>query len=275
MILFKHRIWIVVAVLGITAFGAWTYAMPMFFGVPISHVRVAGELCEIRETSLREAISTHLASGFFGLNVAAVREDVRKLPWLKSVSVRRIWPGSLHIAVTEHRPEARWYEGGLIATDGTLFFPPVESYPMDLPILKGVPGTYAEMLDQYRKLRRVLEPIGQEIRRFTRTERLIWRIELDTGLNILLEDKDPINVVKQFARTATAILGERIENVSDVDLRYANGFAVRWRPTSSLEISETEGGNLEKVDLVSPPEVIEAFRVDLYGNKGSRGEEIR
>lgn len=251
--MFKHRIWILVMVLGMTAFAAWTYVVPTFLHVPISHVRVAGELREITEDSLREAVSPHLTSGFFGLDVAAVRADVLKLPWLKSVSVRRIWPESLHIAVIEHKAEARWYDGGLVAIDGTLFYPPPESGSMDLPILRGTPKNHAEMLRQYRKLRLALEPMKQEIQQFTRTERPIWKIELDSGLTIVLDDKNPIAAVEQFATTASAVLGERINDVLSVDLRYANGFAVRWRPIvpSDAGGSDTEG--LKKMNLFSSP----------------------
>nr|VFK03132.1 MAG: cell division protein FtsQ [Candidatus Kentron sp. H]VFK03533.1 MAG: cell division protein FtsQ [Candidatus Kentron sp. H]VFK06682.1 MAG: cell division protein FtsQ [Candidatus Kentron sp. H] len=266
IIMFEHRISILVVVLGMTAFTAWSYVVPTFFHVPISHVRVAGKLREITEASLREAVFPHLENGFFGLDVAAVRADVLKLPWLKSVSVRRIWPGSLHIAVIEHEAEARWYDGGLIAIDGTLFYPPPEGYPVDLPVLKGTPKIHAEMLGQYRELQLTLDPIAREIRQFTRTERPIWKIELDTGLTIVLDEKNPITAVEQFARTASAVLGERIDDVLSVDLRYANGFAVRWRPVESLNSGGPGAEGLEEMGLLFSPRVPGSFRVDLRSN---------
>jgi len=239
--------------------------MPALSRVPISHVRVVGELREITETSLREAISAHLVKGFFGLDVAAVRKDLLKLPWLKSVSVRRIWPKSLHIAVVEHKAEARWYDGGLLATDGTLFQPPPDSYPENLPILRGTAGIHAEMLRQYRELHQALQPIKLQIQKFTRTERLIWQIKLDGGLVIMLENQNSIAVVKQFARTVAAVFGKRINDVSRVDLRYANGFAVRWRPNVSSGISGPATEDREETNLV-PPEILGVFRVGLHGN---------
>lgn len=259
---FGHRIWVLLGVLGVVAFGAWNYVAPTFLYVPISHVRVAGELREITEVSLREAISPHLANGFFRLDVTAVRESVLKLPWLKSVSVRRTWPGSLHIAVIEHEAEARWQDGGLVAVDGTLFRPPPESYPVGLPILWGMPGTHARMLEQYRALQLALGPMKRKIYRFTRTKRPIWEIELDTGLTIVAADKDPLSVVEQFARTAAAVLGERIDNMLNVDLRYANGFAVRWRPVLPSEPAKPGLGRLEKMELPVSPEISGAFPVD-------------
>nr|VFJ42759.1 MAG: cell division protein FtsQ [Candidatus Kentron sp. DK] len=257
-----HRIRVLLAALGVAALGGCIYILPAFLYVPISHVRVAGELREITEVSLREAVSPHLASGFFGLDVTTVRESVLKLPWLKSVSVRRIWPESLHIAVIEHKAEARWQEGGLIATDGTLFQPPPESYPKGLPILEGMRGTHAEMLGQYRKLQQALEPIGRKIHKFVRTKRPIWRIELDTGLSIIVGDEKPIAAVAQFARTTAAVLGERIENMLRVDLRYANGFAVRWRPAPPPESDGSDAEDSEQINLLLPPEISSVFPVE-------------
>lgn len=250
MLFIKQRIWILVLVLGIVAFGVWIYMMPTLSRVPISHVRVVGELRQITEASLRGAISSHLAKGFFGIDVIAVRRDILKLPWLKSVTVRRIWPRSLRIAVVEHKAEARWYDGGLLATDGTLFRPLPNSYPVDLPILKGILGIHAQMLRQYRELRRALQPVKRKIRWFIRTERPIWKIELDGGRVIVLEDQNSIAVLEQFARTAPALFGERINDVSKVDLRYANGFSVRWWSSVPSDVSEPAAkGREEKLGL--------------------------
>nr|VFJ47375.1 MAG: cell division protein FtsQ [Candidatus Kentron sp. FW] len=266
MLFVKQQIWILILVLGIASFGIWIYIIPAFPHAPISHVRVVGELHEITEASLREAISSHLAEGFFGLDVAAVRADVLQLPWLKSVSVRRIWPGSLHIAVVEHKAEVRWYDGGLLATDGTLFHPPPDSYPENLPILKGTTETHVEMLQQYRKLCVALRSIGQEVRQFTRSERPIWQIKLNNGLTIVLGEQNAIAVVEQFARIAVAVLGKRINDALRVDLRYANGFAVRWRPGASSSVSEPAAEGYEEMNLVLPPENSRVFRVGLHGN---------
>nr|VFJ93451.1 MAG: cell division protein FtsQ [Candidatus Kentron sp. LFY] len=257
MLFIKQQIWILTSVLGMAIFGIWIYATPAFPRVPINHIRVVGELREVTEASLRQAISTHLAKGFLSIDVAAVREDILKLPWLKSVSVHRDWPKSLRIAVAEHKAEARWYNGGLLATDGTLFQPPLDSYPANLPTLKGTPGIHAEMLRQYRDLRLALQPIKQKIRQFTRTERPIWQIELDGGLLIVLGDQNSIAVVKQFARTAAAVFGERINDVLRVDLRYANGFSVRWRLSVSSDISKPAAEDRKETNWAFPRETLD------------------
>nr|VFK52325.1 MAG: cell division protein FtsQ [Candidatus Kentron sp. TUN]VFK52762.1 MAG: cell division protein FtsQ [Candidatus Kentron sp. TUN] len=266
MLFIKQRKWILISVLGIAISGALAYLISTFPSVPISHIRVVGELREITEASLRSAISDHLERGFFSIDVAAVREDVLKLPWLKSVSVRRTWPESLYIAVVEHKAEARWYDGGLLATDGTLFQPLPNSYPTALPILKGTPGIHAEMLRQYRELCLALRPIGRKIRQFTRAKRPIWEIELDNGLTIVLGNQNSVVLVEQFARVAAAMLGERIDDVLRVDLRYANGFAVRWKQNMSLGIKDPAAKGREETNPVLPPEILGAFRVDLHGN---------
>nr|VFK39628.1 MAG: cell division protein FtsQ [Candidatus Kentron sp. SD]VFK44992.1 MAG: cell division protein FtsQ [Candidatus Kentron sp. SD]VFK80750.1 MAG: cell division protein FtsQ [Candidatus Kentron sp. SD] len=253
MLFIRQQILVLISVLGILALAVWIYMMPALSRIPISHVRVVGELREITEISLREAVSAHLAKGFFGIDVAAVRKDILELPWLKSVSVRRTWPKSLRIAVLEYEAEARWYNGGLIATDGTLFQPLPNSYPTDLPILKGTSGIHAEMLRQYRELRLALRTIKRKIRQFTRTERPIWEVELNDGLVIVVGDQNSVSVIKQFASAATAVFGERIDNVSRVDLRYANGFSVRWHNVSS-DASEPVTEGREETNLPLPPE---------------------
>lgn len=228
---------VLVSVLGLAALGLWIYMMPTLSRVPISHIRVVGELREINEVSLQKAISVHSVKGFFGLDLVAVREDILKLPWLKSVSVRRIWPRGLRVIAVEHKAEARWHDGGFLAADGTLFYPSASRYSANLPILKGTVGIHTEMLWQFRELRQALRPIKRQIWKFIRTKRPVWRVELDDGLVIVFEKRNSIAAIKKFAKTAAALFGKRLGNLSRVDLRYANGFSVRWRQNVSSLVS--------------------------------------
>jgi cell division septal protein FtsQ len=61
---------------------------------------------------------------------------------------------------------------------------------------------------------------------------------VEFGNGLALVPRTPLDVA-ELARVAHAlprILGERLEQAARIDLRYANGFAVRWRdPRSSGE----------------------------------------
>ena len=90
---------------------------------PITSVRIAGEFVNVSRVEMQQLIDEFLPSGFFELDVGAVRRKAREIPWVRRISVRRIWPDSLHVAVVERVAVARWNDEALLEADGTRFVP--------------------------------------------------------------------------------------------------------------------------------------------------------
>lgn len=58
---------------------------------------------------LQKIAANALNGGFFSLNVDEFRAELlAKLPWVKSVSVRKIWPDKLLVEIAEYKPVVRW-----------------------------------------------------------------------------------------------------------------------------------------------------------------------
>jgi cell division protein FtsQ len=201
------------------------YALPEF---PIRSVRIVGALQHIDRAVLEQAINTRLDGGFFGANVDAVRNAVERLPWVREASVRRIWPDSLHIAVVERIPAARWGADQLIEADGTVFSPE-RGVASGLTELEGPPGSARRVLARYRGLQRLLAPLEGRIEHLALNARGTWRGRLDTGMVMVFEEGLEKARLRRFVKVASKVLRSRLDDVKRVDLRYANGFAVRWK----------------------------------------------
>jgi cell division protein FtsQ len=74
---------------------------------PITSVRIAGEFINVSRAEMQQLMDKFLPSGFFELDVAAVRREAQGIPWVRRISVRRIWPDSLHVAVVERVAQPR------------------------------------------------------------------------------------------------------------------------------------------------------------------------
>lgn len=197
---------------------------------PIRSVRVAGDLRQMPHGALEKAIEGELRGGFFEVDVDAVRDAALRLPWVKTVSVRRVWPDSLHVAVIEREAAARWRDGGLVDEDGTLFHPQLgEDGFESLPLLAGPPGSHAQALASYREFQRALAPMGARIRELTLTRRGAWRVLLEGGVRLVLGRDPRPRQLEQFARAFRAELADRADRIDRIDLRYTHGFAVRWK----------------------------------------------
>src|SRR5918999_2982867 len=91
------------------AFGAlyWLLAPERF---QVSEVRIAGELKKTSKAEI-EASLPRASGNLFAVDLAEVRAGVERLPWVRRVAVRRVWPGRLEVSVEEHVALARWGAG--------------------------------------------------------------------------------------------------------------------------------------------------------------------
>jgi cell division protein FtsQ len=195
---------------------------------PARHVRFEGEFRHVSQRELERSIKEAVRGNFLMLNLDAVREQVETIPWVYQASVRRAWPRDIAVQFEEQRLAARWGErafvnhvGQAVAVEG------VEQAPT-LVRLDGPEGTSAQVLARYQSLARALEPARLEIRKLVLTARRTWRVELDNGLTLVLDRSEPEQKLQRFARVYAQTLAPVAASVRLVDLRYANGFAVRW-----------------------------------------------
>ncbi|MEX0385521.1 cell division protein FtsQ/DivIB [Spiribacter onubensis] len=196
--------------------------------LPLERVGFDGELAHVREADLRRVLQGHLKGGLLGVDVSAVRAAVESLPWVATATVRRVWPDALRITVDEQEPVARW--GGVALMNGRAgVFRPRQLPDVPLPELSGPPGSAARVLARYRQLRALLEPLPLEPTGLALDERRAWTLTLADGGQIRLGRE---SVESRLARLVAA--WPRIPGVADrhlalADLRYPNGFALRWQ----------------------------------------------
>lgn len=213
--------------------GAWSWLADAG-RFPVRRVAVEGELRHLAPGAVAAAARGALAGSFFTQDLEAVRREVEALPWVREAAVRRRWPDALVVRVSERRPLARWGAGGLVDADGTVFRP-AGPVPAGLPRLEGPAGSAARVTAAYRELGGVLRPWGRRIRLLRLDERRSWSLVLEDGTELVLGRGAVAWRLARFVRVAERALGEAPpgRRAARVDLRYSNGFAVRWAPATA------------------------------------------
>jgi cell division protein FtsQ len=197
--------------------------------VPVRYVHIRGRLEHVTESEIKQALSGHLTRSLFALDVVAIRQNLASLPWVRSVSVRRVWPDRLEVTVHERTAIARWGKDRLLGPDGEPFRVPSATVPKGLPLWEGPDGTQRTVAERYRRMTAAIRPLGRSIARLTRDERGAWSLELDNGLDLDLGRKQEMERLARFVRVYPLALAGHVERIETVDLRYRSGFAVRWR----------------------------------------------
>ena len=206
---------------------AFTIQLPIF---PVREVRLLAAPAHVTRDQVETIVRRELRGNFFTLDLDAVRKAFTRLPWVRSVDLRRRWPDQLEVELEEHQPLARWDTAALVNTHGERFG---AAYSGQLPVFIGPPGATKEMAIQYEYFRRRLAGIGLQPVEVRVSPRRAWRLKLDSGLTLELGREQTEARLDRFVAAyerAVVPLGQAIDYV---DLRYANGFAVRV-PESGL-----------------------------------------
>lgn len=194
--------------------------------LPIRKVVIEGEFRHLDPDDLRTVVTEAVDAGFFGVNVTEIREILLKEPWIQTATVRRVWPETLRVNISEQRPIARWGEHALLNERGEIFRPDVEQAPSNIVLLKGPAGTESEVLKHYRKLFVELGRLGLGIEAVTLSGRHAWTVETKDGRTLVLGRKKFEARLAQFIFGYTHGLDDDWKCINRVDLRYTNGFAV-------------------------------------------------
>lgn len=205
--------------------------------LPIKQVNIAGEFMHLSTPELETRATDVIRGGFVSVSVAAIKQELIQEEWISDVAVRRVWPDSLMIYITEHEPVASWGESSLLSSEGVVFSPPQASFPAGLPALNGPRGSARTVLQKYRSLKKELAQVNLDIDEFALTERRAWQFRLVNGPVVLLGRKDIEGRFERFFDFAIPYQADRLLQATSVDMRYTNGFAVRWTGDSKSNFS--------------------------------------
>ena len=195
--------------------------LPIF---PLRELRVEGELKHVTREQVKLIASHYLQGNFFTVNLVKTREAFQKLPWARNVSVRRRWPNRLEVVIEEHEELARWGNIALVNTHGELFHAASDA---ELPVFYGPGDGVKEVAEHYGSFNELIKPIGLKVKEMTLTPRRSWQLTTNTGTVIALGRDEMDMRLNRFVGVYSKTLGSVKGNLTYVDLRYPNGFAVR------------------------------------------------
>ncbi len=197
---------------------------------PIKTVRVYG-IAHVDKNEVQTLLQPVVSQGFFNINVEYVRDRLLQLPWVSDLYVRRLWPDQLEITLVEKEAVAKWNEASLLSQAGELFTPKADTYPAILAHFVGPSGKQIVMLQYFNEMNRLLAALHVKIAYLELTPYFTWKLTLDNGITLQIGHKDILTRLSHFVKVYPKIVGDRAAYVDYIDLRYANGVAVRYRNT--------------------------------------------
>ena len=231
---FRKLGWLVLMV--VLGYGAYEGAQRLlpYADRPITKINVQGDLSYISQQAVQQRIAPYVAASFFTIDLAAMRSELEKMPWIAHAEVRRVWPDQVVIRLEEQLPVARWGDEALLNNQGEAFTPRELANYEHLPQLFGPQRAQQQVMQQYQVLSQMLRPMGFSIARLELRERGSWFLTTGAGsagpgIELLLGRDHLVEKMRRFIAIYDKTLKEQITNNARIDLRYSNGLAVGWR----------------------------------------------
>ena len=227
------------AVLGAGVIAA---ALLLFMNQPIERIRVDGQFQHLSAQDVEKAVRAQLhGAGLVSVRLDDVRRALRLLPWVEAASVQRSWPRGLAVTVIEQQAVARWNSTDLVNSHGDVFFGNSHFVPPELPQLAGPPGSEADVVARYLAVQGRIVESGVRLTALKLDARGAWELELDDGVSVRFGRRQVDERFERFLTVALRVVCQRAADISYVDMRYTNGFAVGWRSAATRTPADGHG----------------------------------
>lgn len=195
---------------------------------PVRELQVHATFRHVSAAQVRAAVAPSLGAGFFAIRLDKVRDAIAALPWVGRVEVSKRWPDALDVTITEIQPVAHWGANALLGRDGRIFKVPDTTIVNGLPRFDAPDGRVADVLTFYRTAQTDFAPYNLRVTGVELSARGSWSLTLDNGGRVVVGGDAPDRHLARFVAALPVLMQGRSVGFVYADLRYSNGFAVRW-----------------------------------------------
>lgn len=210
--------------------------------LPVQQLLIHGERRFVSDDEVKQKL---LAQGALPsltqLNVDWVRQQLKELPWVDEVAVRKEWPAQLHVHLVEYKPVARWQGKRLVTQDGRLFEVPDTSQISELPLIEADDELVGDTLAMLAAVsQRTSQPMLQ-VKKLQVSARQAWRLKLVNDIELILGREQRIARLERFLALLPTLKEAKGVLPLYVDLRYDTGAAVRWPDLDEQGLTQRDG----------------------------------
>ena len=202
-------------------YGAASYAVHLPGLFSLQSVQLSAVPQRVAAADVLQMVRSETKGNLFTVDIEHVRQSLEKLPWVRSVSIRREFPRSMVVQLEEHQALARWNNAALVNQQGEVFIAKSEQV---LPNFIGPEGSSAEVKQNYAQFSKQIAQLNLQVVQLALSARHAWQLRLNNGMVLELGRED---MQQRLARFVAAQKAEDMSTMKYVDLRYRNGFAVR------------------------------------------------
>jgi len=203
--------------------------------MPIDNVKIEGTFVHLSRDDIQLQLKQALSGDYFTADIEAVRTALLSLPWVQDATIRRQWPSTLQIRITERQAVAYWSDDSLLSDTGELFTPKQITKDMQIPVINGPEGLHHKVWGFLLTLHTELSGLGLDVDKLELDERRSWSMLLSNGVELQLGRNDTERRMQRFVKVFSMQNAPKLDDIKYIDLRYPNGFAMKNKTSQEKE----------------------------------------
>ena len=203
----------------------------------IENIEINAEFKRVNPEQIRVVVATYPERSFFKVDTLRIKEAIKDLPWVQKATVTKKWPKSLIITIIEHKAVAVWNKNKLLNEKGEIFAVDTLDDLTNLPQINGQDTDSQLIWDKYIRFNDIVKNSGYDISSSTISNRGGWRLVLSNGMNVILGTKQMDAKLVRLMDTWKSLLNQNDETPQYIDLRYTNGYVVKWQQKNNDAIT--------------------------------------
>lgn len=201
-------------------------------GFAIETIDVKGNR-ETSEIDILGLLQLDGSTSLLGFDAAAARERIAKLPWVRSVAVRKIYPDRVEVTLRERQPFAIWQSGSqlsLIERSGDVIVPFNSEKYATLPLVTGF-GAASKAAGFVVSVAKYPELAGR-VKGYVRVADRRWNMKLENGVTVKLPERGVEIAISELINLDRnhGLLSRDIESV---DMRLVDRLVIGLTPEAA------------------------------------------
>lgn len=196
--------------------------------LPVEKIRLSGDFKQLDTASLKSQLKSYIGHDFLTVDIKSIQQTLGQHPWVKNVSVKRIWPNQLNVTVQEKKAVARWDKEHLLSSQAVIFKANSEGF-LNLPKINGYSKQTVDLLQRYHKMQQQFSSLGLFIDELTEDRKGALRLLFNNTLLVNMGSEDNEMKIRHLLAVYTDQIKPRAEQIKQIDFRYSNGFAIAWK----------------------------------------------
>jgi cell division protein FtsQ len=219
---------VLLSVVMICVIGLLVTLLPKQNIMPIEKIRITGNFRYLETQKIEKHLQDYLGDGFFSVDIKSIQHQISQQPWIKKVSVRRVWPDLIAVHLLEKEAFARWDETHLLDRDAIIFTAESKKF-QQLPLINGYSGNSRQLLQRFVELRQQFSNQKIELSGLIEDSKGALRLLLNNQLSVSLGSENNDQKIQHLLMVYQQQIQQRSQHIKHIDFRYSNGFAIAWK----------------------------------------------